>query len=72
MSASSRVTLEIRDVDSFTTSEEVQQALHAKLQEHEGQFEVRSLDQMRPGSAWLFSLSRRSQLYAFWRQGAST
>ena len=35
-----RVTLEIRDVDSCTTIEEVQQAVRLRMQEHEGQVEV--------------------------------
>ena len=36
-----RVTLKIRDVDSCTTIEEVQEPLRWKLLEHEGQFKVR-------------------------------
>ena len=56
-----RVTLEIRDVDSCTTIEEVQQSLRLQLQEHEGQFEVRLTEPNAAGQCMaVFSIEEKS------------
>ena len=56
-----RVTLEIRDVDSCTTIEEVLQALRSKMQEHEGQFKVRLTKPNAAGQCMaVFSIEEKS------------